>query len=82
MKEKKKKDRKSKKHQKQDCPDFLEKGVCTKGEACNYEHAGAIVTIDNDRATNDDKNKESGGDETQAADGAQTLTVPATNTEC
>ena len=81
VKEKKKKDKKAKKQ----CPDFLDKGVCTKGESCKYEHAGAIVTIDNDRATNgnaaDDKeNSDNAATDAQTAEG-QTLTVPATNTE-
>merc|ERR1712157_84036 len=38
------------------CPDFYEKGICTKGDICDFEHAGAIVTIDNDRALNGGKN--------------------------
>lgn len=62
----------------------MEKGVCTKGEACKYEHAGAIVTIDNDRATNgadgDTVEAQQAQNIDQSVEG-QTLTVPATNTE-
>lgn len=33
----------------QPCPDYYGKGICTKGELCNFSHTGAIVTLSDEK---------------------------------